>query len=40
MDHVENPNSVMYYLTDTNTETAIVLTPEDLAELKRVCGIK
>ncbi len=40
MDHVENPDSVMYYLTDANAETTVTLTSEDLAELNRVCDIK
>ena len=40
MDHIENPKSIMYYLTTTNTEISLVLSSEDLAELKRVCKIK
>jgi hypothetical protein len=36
-DHVENPKSIMYYLTGANTETALTPSGEDLAELKRVC---
>ncbi len=39
MEHVENPKSIMYYLTGSNTETSSTLTPEDLIELNRVCEI-
>jgi len=37
MDHVENPKSIMYYVTSSNTSTALAATPEDLIELTRVC---
>lgn len=37
MDHVENPKSIMYYLTGINAETSPTPSTEDLAELKRVC---
>jgi len=37
MNHVENPKSIMYYITGINTETALTPTAEDLAELNRVC---
>jgi hypothetical protein len=37
LEHVENPSSVMYYLTNTNTQDIPTLTTEDLAELNRVC---
>ena len=40
MDHVENAKSIMYYITGTDTETSLVLSAEDLAELNRVCKIK
>lgn len=37
MDHVENPKSIMYYLTGINADTNLAPTTEDLAELNRVC---
>lgn len=37
MDHVENPKSIMYYITGANTETNPTPSVEDLAELGRVC---
>ena len=40
MDHVQNPKSVMYYLTGANIEITPTLTAEDLAELHKVCKIK
>ena len=39
MDHVENPKSIMYYITGINAETSPVPTAEDLAELNKVCKI-
>ena len=40
MDHVENPKSIMYFLTGVNAETSPTPTAEDLAELNKVCKIK
>jgi len=40
MNHVENPKSIMYYLTGVNASTSPTPTAEDLAELNRVCKIK
>ena len=40
MEHIENPNSIMHYLTEEGGIGNIVPTAEDLAELKRVCKIK
>ena len=40
MGHVENSESIMYYLTGINTETSLNLSVEDMAELKRACKIK
>lgn len=37
MNHVENPKSIMYYITGANTEVSLTPSAEDLAELKRVC---
>ncbi|MFA6270066.1 MAG: matrixin family metalloprotease [Candidatus Paceibacterota bacterium] len=37
MNHTENPNSVMYYLTRVNAGVSPTLSAEDLAELQRVC---
>ena len=37
MGHVENPKSIMYYITGINAETTPAPSSEDLAELKRVC---
>ena len=37
MDHVENPKSIMYYITGANTETSPAPTAEDLVELNRAC---
>jgi len=40
MEHVENPMSIMYYITgSSNTNTTINPSNEDLVELNRVCGI-
>jgi len=39
MDHVENPKSIMYYITGINSEVSPSLSVEDLTELKRVCKI-
>lgn len=37
MGHVENPKSIMYYITGANTETSPAPTTEDLIELNKVC---
>ena len=37
MNHVENPKSIMYYITGANTETSLTSSIQDLAELNRVC---
>jgi hypothetical protein len=37
MNHVENPKSIMYYLTGINAQTSPDPTAEDLAELNKVC---
>lgn len=37
MDHTENQNSVMYYLTGANAGVSPSLSSEDLVELQRVC---
>lgn len=37
--HVENPKSIMYYITGVNIETSLTLSAEDLAELKRACKL-
>jgi len=37
MNHVENPKSIMYYITGINAETTLTPTAEDLAELNKVC---
>ena len=37
MDHIENSNSIMYYLTKEGTKSNLSPTAEDLAELRRVC---
>ncbi len=39
MNHVENPKSIMYYITGVNTETDLTPSAEDLAELNKVCKI-
>ncbi len=39
MNHVENPKSIMYYITETNSQISPVPSAEDLAELKQVCKI-
>lgn len=39
MNHVENPKSIMYYITGINAETTPTPTAEDLVELNRVCKI-
>lgn len=38
MDHVENPASIMYYISGDNAATVSLPSAEDLAELRRVCG--
>jgi hypothetical protein len=40
MGHVENPNSIMYYLTNSNTDSSPTPSSEDLSELNKVCKIK
>lgn len=40
MDHVENPKSIMYYITEEGDGTLPVPSTEDLVELNRVCKIK
>lgn len=37
MDHVENPKSIMYFLTGINSQTSLTPSTQDLVELKRVC---
>jgi predicted Zn-dependent protease len=37
MGHVDNPKSIMYYITGINAETNPAPTAEDLAELNKVC---
>lgn len=37
LDHIDNPKAIMYYLNEGMNEK---LTADDLAALKRVCGIK
>lgn len=37
LDHVQDPNAIMYYLNEGSNEK---LTSADIAELKSVCGIK
>jgi hypothetical protein len=37
LNHVENTESVMYYLTNSNANDPPVLSAEDLAELNKVC---
>lgn len=37
MEHVDNPDSIMYYLAGAKTQNGLVLTAEDLAELNRMC---
>jgi hypothetical protein len=39
MNHVENPKSIMYYITGINADTNLTPSPEDLAELNKVCKI-
>jgi predicted Zn-dependent protease len=39
MDHVENPTSIMYYITGGNQQVDLTPSAEDLTELKRVCKI-
>ena len=39
MDHVENPKSIMYYVTANNTDGSLSPSTEDLGELRRVCRI-
>lgn len=38
MDHVDNPSSIMYYLDGQNSQNSLKPSPEDLAELHKVCG--
>jgi hypothetical protein len=40
MNHVENPKSIMYYITGINAEASPTPSAEDLAELGKVCKIK
>lgn len=40
MDHVENPNSIMYFVTQNMTKTVSTISDEDMVELARVCGLK
>ncbi|MBN2093779.1 MAG: matrixin family metalloprotease [Candidatus Zambryskibacteria bacterium] len=40
LEHVDNPDSIMYYLSSGDNQTSLNLTPEDLAELQRVCKIQ
>lgn len=40
LGHVENSESVMYYLTVGNTQSTPILSEEDLSELKSVCKIR
>jgi predicted nucleic acid-binding Zn-ribbon protein len=40
MDHVENPDSVMYYLSTGDTDSKVTLSDEDISELNRVCESK
>jgi Matrixin len=37
MEHLDNPEAIMYYLNEGNNEK---LTADDLAALKKACGIK
>ncbi|MDE1874773.1 MAG: matrixin family metalloprotease [Patescibacteria group bacterium] len=37
LDHNSDPQSIMYYLNQANTLT---LSPEDIASIKAVCGVK
>lgn len=39
LNHVENPKSVMYYITGVNVTNLPTLSAEDLTELKRVCDM-
>ena len=40
MDHVENSESIMYYLRDSdNTFSSPILTEEDKAELRKACRL-
>jgi hypothetical protein len=39
MNHVENPKSIMYYITGVNAETTLIPSAEDLVELNKVCKI-
>mgnify|MGYP001580239111 CR=1 FL=1 len=37
MNHIDNPKSIMYYITGINAQNAPIPSAEDLAELNRVC---
>lgn len=39
MDHIENPKSIMYYVTGSGSANIPTPSAEDLAELKKVCKI-
>lgn len=40
MNHVEDRNSIMYYLIESGSKPILELSPADLAELKKVCNLK
>lgn len=40
MEHVENPDSIMYYITKDGADLNLSPSKEDLVELNRVCKIK
>jgi predicted Zn-dependent protease len=40
LNHVENPESVMYYLMEKQNLENIQLTTQDLQAIKNVCGMK
>lgn len=40
LNHVDGSDSIMYYLTDGNTQSTLALSQQDIAELKKVCKIK
>lgn len=37
LEHVENSDSLMYYLSNENIQSSLSLSSEDLAELEKVC---
>lgn len=39
MGHVENPKSIMYYITGVNADVSLAPSAEDLVELKKVCKL-